>query len=67
MLVAKVFCAIIALSGILILITATTSSTVSEIETIKSKKCSQYASSYLECIGPEHWAAPSSEQMTKAN
>jgi hypothetical protein len=32
----------------------------------KSMECSQLGSTYLDCIGPEHWIVPSPEQMTKA-
>ena len=66
MIPAKIVIGIIVTIGAITVAVSTTSGLFSADPPPKSMECSQLGSTYLDCIGPEHWIVPSPEQMTKA-
>ena len=63
---AKISVGIIVAIGVITVAISTTTGRFSADAPPKSMECSQLGSTYLDCIGPEHWLVPSTEQMTKA-
>ena len=63
---AKIAVGIIVTIGAVVVALSTTTGLFSADAPPKSLECSQLGSTYLDCIGPEHWVVPSPEQMIKA-